>query len=402
MVLRRNLVLVTGVGIALAMMFRQPLLALVQLGLELEARYGLAVIPGLVAIAAAWLGHYALRRVHTVSTRRLAGETARFVTLGHSLTEATGIGNVRELLRQHLNDVTSSDAAWVLLRPRGGKWEPLSGHGSSPKSAIANEERADQLYSRDLAELDATCGHEIDGHLCFPLVCGDGHVGVVGAPVPSDDSIDELRRRLALVGTLVGITVRNMHLLAEIEEHGVYDGLTHCFNRTHGMKLLDAELKRAKRARTQFSLVMFDLDFFKSVNDEHGHLCGDALLSTVGRKLTTLFRNSDIRVRYGGEEFMILLPDTNVDGAANVAEIAREEIGRVSVDWKGQEVSRTASAGVASARKGDLDSNDVIARADTALYRAKETGRNRVCVDGHPEPETVEVAARRPTGVASA
>ena len=109
-----------------------------------------------------------------------------------------------------------------------------------------------------------------------------------------------------MVATLVGLAARNMQLLTEIEEHGVYDGLTRCFNRTHGMKLLVAELKRAKRARTDFSLVMFDLDFFKSVNDEFGHLCGDALLAAVGKRLTTLFRNSDIRVRYGGEEFMYL------------------------------------------------------------------------------------------------
>ena len=185
------------------------------------------------------------------------------------------------------------------------------GLGGTPQVTANNEARADQMFAGDMGELDSVRGHEIDGHLCFPVVCGDGYVGVLGAPTPAEDRAD-LERRLAVVATLVGLAARNMHLLTEIEEHGVYDGLTRCFNRTHGMKLLVAELKRAKRARTDFSLVMFDLDFFKSVNDEYGHLCGDALLAAVGKRLTTLFRNSDIRVRYGGEEFMILLPDTNL------------------------------------------------------------------------------------------
>ncbi len=405
---RKNLVLLTGGCIALVMVFRQPILALVQLGLDIEARYGLAVVPGIVAIAAAWVGHYALQRAHATSARQLAAETSHLVTLGHGLTQAAGIGQMRDYLRQHLQDVASSEGVWALLRRR----DRLDPSRTTPRPAARWRGRPQpipqgpQSTTPTFRRGAAASGHEIDGHLCFPLICGDGHVGVLGAPVPPDDRIDDLRRRLAVIGTLTGITIRNMQLLAEIEEHGVYDGLTRCFNRTHGMKLLDAELQRAKRARTDFSIVMFDLDFFKSVNDEHGHLCGDALLAAVGKRLTTLFRNSDIRVRYGGEEFMILLPDTNLDGAAIVAEIARKEIGAVSVDWRGQLVSRTASAGVAAARKGELDSNDTIARADAALYLAKETGRNRVCVDGRSAtdeqpadedaaPEGVAVAAGR-------
>ena len=153
------------------------------------------------------------------------------------------------------------------------------------------------------------------------------------------------------------------------------------------MKVLDAELKRAKRARTFFSVVMFDLDYFKSVNDDYGHLCGDALLTAVGKRMQELLRNSDIKCRYGGEEFLILLPDTPIDGAVHVADVLREEIGKLSVSWTGKTVSTTASVGVAIADSGELDAKALIGRADAALYRAKHLGRNRVCVDGRADDD---------------
>ena len=157
--------------------------------------------------------------------------------------------------------------------------------------------------------------------------------------------------------------------------------------RAHGMKVLDAELKRAKRARTSLSVVMFDLDYFKSVNDDYGHLCGDALLTAVGKRMQELLRNSDVKCRYGGEEFLILLPDTPIDGAVHVADVLRQEIGMLSVSWTGETVSTTASVGVAIAGPGELDAKALIGRADAALYRAKHLGRNRVCVDGHADDD---------------
>ena len=101
------------------------------------------------------------------------------------------------------------------------------------------------------------------------------------------------------------------------------------------MKVLESELKRAKRARTSFSVVMFDLDYFKSVNDNFGHLCGDALLTAVGKRMQELLRNSDVKCRYGGEEFLVLLPDTPIEGAVHVAHVPaagdREPLG--IVEW---------------------------------------------------------------------
>ena len=142
---------------------------------------------------------------------------------------------------------------------------------------------------------------------------------------------------------------------------------------------------------------MLDLDYFKSVNDAYGHLCGDALLTAVGRRMHELLRNSDIKVRWGGEEFLVMLPDTPLPGAVHVANVLNRELGKLTVDWNDEVVTRTVSVGVAAARPGELDTTDLLGRVDAALYSAKNAGRDQVCVDGgrtnteHPT-QTVEVA----------
>ena len=204
---------------------------------------------------------------------------------------------------------------------------------------------------------------------------------------------------MASVANVLAISARNVQLLREIHEHGVYDGLTGCFNRTHGMKVLDSEFQRARRARTPFSLVMFDLDYFKSVNDRYGHLCGDAVLTAIGNRMREIMRNSDVKCRYGGEEFLILPPDTPYDGAVHVAESLRRELAKTTVVWNGEAVSTTASVGVAVAAIGELDARALIGRADAALYRAKNEGRNRVCVEADSATTAnVGSSANRSTG----
>ncbi len=100
-----------------------------------------------------------------------------------------------------------------------------------------------------------------------------------------------------------------------------------------------------------------------------------------------MLRNSDIKCRYGGEEFLILLPDTPRQGAIQVGNMLRQELEKVSVEWTGQTVSITASIGIATADPGELESKALVGRADDALYRAKRAGRNRVCVDGADDSE---------------
>jgi diguanylate cyclase (GGDEF)-like protein len=125
---------------------------------------------------------------------------------------------------------------------------------------------------------------------------------------------------------------------------------------------------------------MFDVDEFKRVNDSYGHLMGDHLLASVGRRLNEVLRTSDVKCRYGGDEFVLILPDTPADGARQLAESIREELARIAVPAVEEEVRVTVSIGLATSDGSETEAKALIARADAALYRAKRGGRNRVHV----------------------
>lgn len=173
---------------------------------------------------------------------------------------------------------------------------------------------------------------------------------------------------------------RTMHQAAmkKLEMVSRIDGLTQLFNRSHWQSRLTEEFSRAARYQTPLSLIMFDLDFFKKVNDTYGHLGGDATLCNVARVVRSSLRENDIAGRYGGEEFGIILPNTPEAGALVVAERLRASIEASPIPFEDREIRATSSLGVTEYQPGVADVEELIARADAALYRAKETGRNRV------------------------
>ena len=204
----------------------------------------------------------------------------------------------------------------------------------------------------------------------------------------ADDSLDERAGRLIDAAcALLGIAVRNVELFTETREHALTDALTQCFNRAHILKVIEGELRRSRRTRSPLSVVMLDIDQFKAINDRAGHLGGDAVLSAIGSRLSEVLRHSDVRGRFGGDEFLIVLPDTPAAGAAYVAEALRREIEELRIPVEGEVARVTASVGVATAGTGEIEANAVVARADHALYRAKDSGRNCVIA---ADPESGE------------
>ncbi len=168
--------------------------------------------------------------------------------------------------------------------------------------------------------------------------------------------------------------------LRKVYEAASRDALTGVYNRKHLEERLDAELEHAKRHGTELSVIISDVDFFKKVNDTHGHLAGDAVLKEVARRLGAAIRPDDVLARYGGEEFVVVARLTDRDDAVALAERLRIELSASPVRWDGKDIPVTASAGVASlVCCGDAPTKErLLGTADGRLYRAKEQGRNRV------------------------
>lgn len=156
------------------------------------------------------------------------------------------------------------------------------------------------------------------------------------------------------------------------------DPLTHVYNRRFLMHVFEIATLKALRLEQAMSCIMLDIDFFKEVNDQHGHQCGDSVLSEIGRHILKTSRPYDTPARYGGEEFILILPDTDIDVAVIIAERLRESIAALQVKCGDKSIQCTISLGVADFIPHEADTPDaIIANADFALYEAKRKGRNQ-------------------------
>ena len=162
----------------------------------------------------------------------------------------------------------------------------------------------------------------------------------------------------------------------KLREMSNQDGLTKLFNRRYIEETISNEYERARRYGNQFSVILTDIDFFKKVNDNHGHLAGDEVLRVVSKRLSSVLRDTDVLGRYGGEEFIIALPETDMEGAVVVAERLRKVIESEPIEAEGETLSIAISLGVTEMYETTLAYAQLIAEADLALYKSKENGRN--------------------------
>jgi diguanylate cyclase (GGDEF)-like protein len=392
---RRTRLLAVGLVVAVLVLLQGQLRLALDAAHAFEAETGLALVPSGVILVFVLLLNFQARRhvqrtrqsVHDATSRERQKWDTVFeglTQLGNSLARATDMGTVRDVVQQMLPQFIGDRPFWAGVRLKG-RWESISAdteESMDPVDVEVVERMADLALKRFEGTSGEPEGVEWDGRIYYPLVAGETTDGVLTVETTvegaSQEDID-WRRTTGSAASLVSIAVRNVQLAREVEENGVYDGLTGCFNRTHSMRVLQTELQRARRQQAPFALIMIDLDHFKAVNDTYGHLCGDAILAAAGKCIRDILRNSDTKCRYGGEEFMVLLPDTPRPGAVHVAESLRQQLAETSVTWNGEKVSTTASIGFAMGMPKEVDPIAVIGRADAALYRAKNSGRNRVC-----------------------
>jgi diguanylate cyclase (GGDEF)-like protein len=379
---RHDVVLLGGLGVALFVVFSPALESFLDYVREVDEARGLRLLPGLLVLASVFVFQQLRKReqirvevLGAAAAAQLATERAaemeRLVTFGQALARSLDEESIRNAATAHIPLLAAGRSAWVLAR-RGTEWQSMMTVGDT---SPAEQERTAR---RAVGEADPVVGAH-SGDLGFPMIVAGKPVGVLGVD-SATPLTDQQRSVLTATAALLAVSLKNAELFREVHENSVRDALTGCYNRMHALEVISVELRRARRTNLPMSLLMFDLDHFKTINDRYGHLCGDAVLADVGARMKTVLRGSDMKCRYGGEEFVVLLPDTPLSGARRVAENLRRELESNPVRWNGQLVKVTGSVGVTGITPGEVDPLVILARADAALYQAKEGGRNCVRV----------------------
>lgn len=317
-----------------------------------------------------------------------AAETLRRV--GTALNATLDSSQVLDLMLGHIQQVTVADIIYIALVENGKlemkrswceKGEPVQPSGihleapvyqsllesQKPITLSDTREYADWFKNHD------DCGiHSWSG---APIIYNGKTIGLIAVASRTPNTFNVKHgEHLSIYASQAALALENAHLFEEVQRMAILDGLTGIYNRRYLFEMGQKEFDRAQRYKAEFSAVMMDIDHFKKINDVHGHLRGDQVLREVAALGGQGLRKADIFGRYGGEEFLILLPETNLANAVKTAERIRQGII--------QQVSLkiTLSAGVAQLSEEMNRLEDLIEQADQALYRAKNSGRDRVSI----------------------
>ena len=338
-------------------------------------------------------------QLHERMARSSAEITALFEAV-ETMSATNSIDEIMDFITHRVKSLFPCDLALVRLvnedsgelavaaacgpSEEAGLWEPILALPATVSTCWAI--RKDKPFVVDDAKHEFRCKQMEDdsparSYLCVPLTAGGKTLGVLQMMGAQPRAFEPAHVQLFMaLADQVAIAVQRAKLHEEVQRLAVRDGLTGLFNYSYFHQQLALELTRVKRAGTPVALILMDLDHFKQFNDTYGHPTGDLLLKRLAEVLTDTVRAVDLTARMGGEEFAILLPETDKAGAQLVAEKLRAAV--ESAEFFGNAaapvVHQTVSVGVASYPEDAKRQDELVRRADQALYRAKSGGRNRV------------------------
>ena len=333
--------------------------------------------------------------------KRTVNALAIFSEIGKTLTSTLDIKEVLRIVLQKVSELMQP-TSWSLLllneKEMSLRYEILINEPSvdrneripmgkgvvgwvaqSGKPILWPDPTPDHLYTPNA---DIPVSEDITSFVCVPLRSKGKPLGVIeirrkGLGVASFREED--LTTLAVIADYAAIGIENARNFARVQELTITDDLTTLYNVRHLHTLLESEILRAARYRKKFSMIFLDLDRFKNVNDTYGHMHGSQLLRETAIVIQSHIRTVDYGVRYGGDEFVVLLPETDKRAAVQIAERLRAAVERNSfLRDKGLDVHFTASFGVATFPDDAQTKDDLIHMADEAMYRVKNTTRNSV------------------------
>lgn len=326
-----------------------------------------------------------LSSVGRVVARDGAGKPLRMIGIHRDISQRKQAEASIRRQNEYLQTIFATEPECVKVVSTGGFLEDMNPAGLRmlEVDSLDEAQRAgllefvDPAYRKAFGDLHkSVCGGQ-PGILEFPITGRKGTVRWL--ETHATPLHDEQGKVLGLLGVTRDITERK-RFQQELEQQARIDYLTHLNNRGYFMQLAEQELLRTRRYGGDLAIFMLDIDFFKQINDSRGHKAGDVVLRKLAETCRSALREVDVVGRYGGEEFVVLLPETGIDEAAEVAERLRAAVAdaRFSMD-SGLPIHITVSIGVTALASPEENLDVLLDQADTALYEAKSGGRNKVC-----------------------
>ncbi|MFI9654377.1 sensor domain-containing diguanylate cyclase [Guyparkeria sp. GHLCS8-2] len=321
----------------------------------------------------------------------------RIQNFNNTLSSQLDLHDLSEQALSLLIEHSEADGGAIILEKQG-EWTIPASTGliepeailKSPALQAAHEQAVVRRYDLPAeVKVDAVLSHFTPSDvLLLPIKHHGLLLGWVVLAAASPFS-DKTTRLLPLMIQGLGLALNNALLHDDLQRVAALDPLTGLYNRRFGMKRLEEELARIQRNQTPMSLIIVDLDHFKRLNDTYGHLAGDKVLVRAASVIRDMLRKGDVVMRYGGEEFIAILPGSDIEDSQEVAERIRFALAQSQVEIAGHTLSVTASLGIACTATDRLTSAEPLMKlADSRLYAAKSGGRDRVIAEGAGEALT--------------
>jgi len=318
----------------------------------------------------------------------------RIQTFNNTLSSQLDLGDLSDQALTLLIEHAEADGGAIILEKQG-EWTLPAAKGLIDPEAILKSPALQAAHQRASlrrfelpgeVKVDAVLSHFTPSDVLLMPITHHGLLLGWVVLAAAQTFGERTLRLLPLMIQGLGLALNNALLHDDLQRVAALDPLTGLYNRRFGMKRLDEELARIQRSQSPLSLIIVDLDHFKRLNDTYGHLAGDKVLIRGASVIRDMLRKGDVVMRYGGEEFIAILPGSDIGDGREVAERIRFAIGQSSVDVAGHTLKVTASLGVAcSSPDRLLSAEDLIRLADARLYASKAGGRDRVVAEGAGE-----------------